>query len=88
MTNQEEYKYQLEMPQWAARRKEILQRDKKCLCCGARSKLQVHHRQYHIIKATGQYKAPWAYNDKTLITLCRPCHEAGHKHYKVPVLFV
>lgn len=72
-------------PRWRARRSTILERDEhKCLVCGDSEKLQVHHRQYHIVEATGKFKPPWDYPDALLITLCEKCHGRGHGKFKVP----
>jgi len=71
---------------WRNKRTEIMQRDgNRCVNCGSQEELNVHHRQYHINKINQEYKKPWEYDNKFLITLCRKCHEAGHKLYKVPV---
>ena len=36
----------------------------------------------------GKFKDPWYYDAKELITLCKICHEAGHRNYKIPVFIV
>jgi hypothetical protein len=72
-------------PNWKAKRKEVLERDQfRCVICNSGKDLQVHHRQYHFIKATKQFKAPWDYPGHLLITLCSTCHSRGHSKYKVP----
>lgn len=84
-----DYNTLLKMPQWQNRRKKILERDrKKCRNCGATTSLNVHHRQYHIMEATGAWKDPWAYEDKYLVTLCCNCHKAGHEIFSIPVFIV
>ena len=84
-----EYGQLLSLPQWDAKRKQILRRDNKmCRSCGSKTSLQVHHRQYHIVKSTGKFKDPWSYDETQLITLCTKCHEAGHHNYKIPVFIV
>lgn len=71
---------------WRQKRKEILDRDgRKCRNCGENTNLQVHHRQYHIHGVTGLKREPWDYSNYYLVLLCRKCHEAGHKQYKIPV---
>ena len=78
------YTNQLELPQWHLKREEILKRDSyRCRACGSAVSLQVHHRQYHIDKKTGEYVAPWKYNNKYLITLCNKCHTGGHLLYRI-----
>lgn len=73
-------------PLWINKRKKILLRDKnRCRSCGNSKGLHVHHRQYHISKRTGEFKLPWEYLDKYLITLCENCHYSGHKRIKVPI---
>jgi hypothetical protein len=80
-----EYNALLKSPLWFEKRKTILARDgNKCRCCGATTTLQVHHRQYHVRKRTGQFLLPWKYQSKYLITLCDKCHSAGHANFKVP----
>lgn len=75
--------------QWSEKRKEILKRDEyRCRNCGSSYGLEVHHRQYHIIKRAGDFRKPWAYDSNNLITLCARCHQVGHAKYKVPVFNV
>lgn len=74
---------------WIARRHEILIRDNyECVICKDTEALQVHHRQYHFIKALNQFKAPWEYEDYLMITLCENCHSRGHNKFKVPNVYV
>lgn len=92
-TNQQlasnQYQQQLLDERWRMRRQQIIHRDGGCCrSCGSTIELQVHHRQYHTDAQTGIWKAPWNYEDRLLITLCRSCHEAGHQLYKVPVFEV
>lgn len=83
------YNQMLSLPEWYVKRNEILHRDgKRCRSCCSRDFLQVHHRQYHIVKSTGKFKDPWSYDQSQLITLCKKCHEAGHHNYKIPVFIV
>lgn len=84
-----EYGQLLSLPRWKKKRKQILLRDgKKCRSCGSSHLLQVHHRQYHVLKYSGQFKLPWNYDNKYLITLCEKCHNAGHLKFKVPVFSI
>ena len=79
----------LAMPQWQAKRREILKRDgEQCCSCGTKKALQVHHRQYHRHAKTGERKNPWDYNNRYLITLCATCHEQGHLKYQIPVFSI
>ncbi len=74
---------------WIARRAEIIQRDNnRCIICSKEKGLQVHHRQYHFIKSLQQFKAPWDYEDRLLITLCEKCHSRGHSKFKVPNIYL
>jgi len=76
-------------PNWKSKRKEIIERDQfKCVICGSGNDLQVHHRQYHFIKATQKFKAPWDYPRHLLITLCTSCHTRGHSKFKVPSITI
>lgn len=74
---------------WKAKTLQIKKRDNnKCLNCGSQSNLQVHHRQYHFIKSLNKFKNPWDYSAEILITLCKQCHDLGHKNFKVPTLTI
>ena len=85
----EEYGALLHRPEWLSRRQLIMKRDNHhCLNCGSSNNLQVHHRQYHKWSKTGDYKRPWDYQDKYLVTLCLDCHKIGHSIYKVPIFHV
>lgn len=79
----------LKTPKWYEKRDEIIRRDNnRCMNCGSTEGLQVHHRQYHIIVKTGNYRLPWEYPGRYLVTLCEACHKKGHENYKVPVFIV
>jgi len=70
---------------WITKRSEIILRDQGCcVICKSSKGLQVHHRQYHFIKALDQYKAPWDYENHLMITLCEKCHTRGHSKFRVP----
>ena len=72
---------------WKAKSNQIKDRDgKKCLNCGETKFLQVHHRQYHYVNSIRDYKKPWDYPHDVLITLCKACHDQGHKQFKVPTI--
>lgn len=76
----------LQSKDWVLKREEILKRDNHhCVNCGSMITLQVHHRQYHIKKTLKEFKKPWEYKSKYLITLCLNCHLAGHNHFKIPI---
>jgi hypothetical protein len=60
---------------WQKLRLKIMERDEwTCQCCGVNESatLNVHHQQYEC------GKAPWEYEDETLITLCEGCHKKLH----------
>ena len=79
------YNSLLSSPRWQDKRNLIIRRDAfKCRACASTSTLQVHHRQYHIDMKTGFKKNPWDYSNKYLVTLCKECHQAGHKLYNIP----
>lgn len=74
---------------WRNKREEILQKDNRtCRVCKSVEELQVHHRQYHYLKAEKKFKVPWDYPDQLLITLCEKCHQKGHNKYKVPIIYL
>ncbi|MGF7039117.1 HNH endonuclease [Mucilaginibacter lappiensis] len=74
---------------WKERRSLILNRDgHRCVICSKSENLQVHHRQYHFVLSTNQFKPPWDYQNELLITLCKSCHNRGHSKFKVPTLTI
>lgn len=77
-------------PRWKEKRIKILQRDQhKCTICQATDvKLQVHHKQYHFIKRLEKHVEPWDYSDHLLVTLCKDCHDRGHKLYEIPTKYI
>ncbi|EIM72427.1 hypothetical protein A3SI_19770 [Nitritalea halalkaliphila LW7] len=80
------YREQLLDPRWKRLRQQILHRDGcQCRVCGSAEALQVHHRQYHVFRYSGDWKAPWQYPARLLVTLCARCHAAGHAEYRVPI---
>lgn len=88
-TDYQKYGELLKDPKWDTKRKEIISRDHgRCVCCGSKENLEVHHRQYHFIKFTNDFKKPWEYPNYIYVTLCKSCHKEGHKHYKVPVKYI
>lgn len=73
-------------PRWKKKRESILARDAhQCVICKSKEALNVHHRQYHFSKSLKQFKDPWDYPNDLLITLCKRCHDKGHRLYEVPV---
>jgi 5-methylcytosine-specific restriction endonuclease McrA len=80
------YQEGLEDPRWRRLRIQILNRDKEtCRICGKPDNLQVHHRQYHRSKETGEWSHPWEYHPLLLITVCEGCHVAGHNSFPIPI---
>jgi hypothetical protein len=83
------YKALLFDSRWKNKRLDVLNRDQyKCVLCNSDSTLQVHHRQYHFVKETKEFKPPWDYENSLLITLCEKCHQKGHRQYKVPTIYI
>lgn len=70
-----EYQRLLLDPRWQRKRLEILSRDEfQCRHCGAKEKtLHVHHSYYR------KGRAPWEYEDSSLVTLCDDCHQVDHE---------
>lgn len=68
-----EYRKMLNDVRWSQRRREIMRRDGfRCRRCGAKGRLNVHHRHY----VYG--RQPWQYPDSNLVTLCERCHRRVH----------
>ena len=87
--NKEIYHALLQTEPWQKRRRQILERDdNRCVRCGSKHHLNVHHRQYHRKSAVSSFVNPWEYKSNNLVTLCRSCHQLGHKLFKVPVFNV
>lgn len=73
MSRSARYRKQLKDDRWSQRRQEIMRRDGfRCRRCGAKSKLNVHHRWYIY------GRQPWQYPDRCLVTLCEKCHRHVH----------
>lgn len=71
--NKSDYKIQLKNDLWKQKRSEILKRDKnECQMCMSRKELHVHHKKYI------EGKKAWEYEDRYLITVCKPCHKKHH----------
>ena len=85
MLNRKLYKEKLQDKRWSLKRERILERDgHRCVICGNRDNLVVHHKQYHFSKLLNRFYDPWDYQDKYLITLCESCHRRGHELYNIP----
>lgn len=83
LPQKQRYKLELQDYRWKAKRKKILKRDNyKCVNCGCKQNLQVHHKYYE--RYPNNYPADaWDYPDAALITLCDKCHKAEHKMHKI-----
>ena len=66
------YSAYLQSPEWAAKRRYVMKRDKVCRVCGAPAQ-QVHHLTYARVKPPnfGELMSD-------LIAVCVPCHEEIH----------
>ena len=65
---------------WAKLRSEAIKRDEgKCLQCGTRSELNVHHHTYPGTPAQGNWDLDCLDN---LTTLCKSCHDEEHDRLK------
>jgi len=72
------YSDQLEQEEWQVKRRKILTRDGfKCVQCGYKDKLQVHHLYYV------HFKKAWQYPNNALVTLCGRCHEKWHEEHNI-----
>lgn len=73
------YKEQLADSRWLQKKAEILIRDNyTCQKCGAKSHLNVHHKEYE------KNKLAWEYPNEDLVTLCQSCHENEHRIVPYP----
>lgn len=80
------YYQALEDPRWKRLRIAILERDgRHCKLCHSTIELQVHHRQYHRYKTSGEWLKPWEYHPIYLVALCATCHMQGHSDYSIPI---
>lgn len=85
MSRSARYRKLLKDDRWSQRRQEIMRRDGfRCRRCGAKSKLNVHHRWYIY------GRQPWQYPDRCLVTLCEKCHRHVHlmRHVRYAILLV
>ena len=83
------YRAKLFDKRWLIKRESILKRDGYCCTiCGKKSNLVVHHKQYHFIKKLNLFSEPWDYHDIYLITLCKACHDRGHRLYEIPIIYI
>ena len=69
-----EYERYMGSTAWRALRRRVVARDQgRCVGCGARGALQVHHLTYQRL----------GHEDLAdLVTLCAGCHEQWHRHVK------
>ena len=55
-------------------RKHVLRRDRwQCQCCGGRSNLEVHHKEFRSRSGND--------SEQNLITLCVSCHSLVHRGF-------
>ena len=68
-----QYRGLLKENKWKHKAKEIRARDgNKCVKCGSKGPLQVHHLFYV------KNKMPWDYPNDAMVTLCSVCHRKEH----------
>jgi len=61
-------------------KKSIIARDKKCILCGNKTRLECHHIVPWVESEIGRFYP------KNCITLCKPCHtRADNKHHKAQI---
>jgi 5-methylcytosine-specific restriction endonuclease McrA len=71
--SRKQYRELLKENKWKHKAKEIRARDgNKCVQCGAKGRLQVHHLFYV------DNKMPWDYPNDAMVTLCSVCHRKEH----------
>ena len=64
------HKSYIQTKKWKQIRKEVLERDgRKCVICGSKSRLEIHHKTYENWKNE---------NLDELVTLCKTCHTTVH----------
>ena len=64
------YAEKLQDPRWKKKRLSILDRDgSRCVVCGSRVSLQIHHCYYV------SQRMPWEYPNDSLVTVCDDCHK-------------
>ena len=75
----------LNTEEWRNKRLKIIKRDNcRCVYCGNRFNLHVHHK-YYSAYPNGVLVDPWNYPDDALITLCAYCHQRVHARKKIKV---
>lgn len=75
----------LNTEEWRNKRLKIIKRDNcRCVYCGNRFNLHVHHK-YYSAYPNGVLVDPWNYPDDALITLCSYCHQRVHTRKKIKV---
>ena len=75
----------LNTEEWRNKRLKIIKRDNcRCVYCGNRFHLHVHHK-YYSAYPNGVLVDPWNYPDDALITLCSYCHQKVHARKKIKV---
>ena len=75
----------LNTEEWRNKRLKIIKRDNcRCVYCGNRLHLHVHHK-YYSAYPNGVLVDPWNYPDDALITLCAYCHQRVHARKKIKV---
>lgn len=73
LTRKEQYHLELKDKRWKDVSIKILKRDGfKCLLCGSKHRLNVHHSRYI------DGKKAWEYPKDLLVTLCEECHKKVH----------
>lgn len=83
------YSELLKDARWFNFRSKILLRDgNRCRNCRSHLHLQVHHRQYFFLKSEQTFVKPWDYPLRSLVTLCKKCHDIGHLTYKIPIKYI
>lgn len=83
-----EYNELLKTMEWKRRREDVfIARGRKCMYCGNRDNLDIHHK-YYLKYPDGEFIKPWEYNMDCYMVLCRDCHNKVHEKYQIKSYYI
>lgn len=83
-----EYNVLLKTMEWKRRREDVfIARGRKCMYCGNRDNLDIHHK-YYLKYPDGEFIKPWEYNMDCYMVLCRDCHNKVHEKYQIKSYYI